>query len=247
MTDSSSRAAVATETKPSAWSPLWQPLFRALWIAAVASQVGTWMHDVGASWLMTSLSADPFMVALIQAATSLPMFLLALPAGALADIVDRRRYLLGVQVAMLLVAITLALLTFLGMTSIWVLIGLTFALGIGAALNAPAWQAITPELVSREEMPAAVSLNSMGINVSRAVGPAVGGLIVAAAGPAAVFALNSLSFIGIILALYQWQRQPQQSLLPNERLLGAMTAGVRYVRGSRPMHAVLIRAIVFFS
>src|SRR2546427_13212566 len=146
-------------THSSAWSPLYQPLFRALWIAAVASNIGTWMQNVGAAWLMTSLAPSPTMAALGQAATSLPVFLVALPAGAIADLVDRRRLLLLTQGWMLLAAGGLGALTLMGATTPWLLLTLTFALGLGAAMNAPAWPAIIPELITGSEVRAAVTLN----------------------------------------------------------------------------------------
>jgi MFS family permease len=228
-----------------AWSPLWEPLFRSLWIAAVASNIGTWMQNVGAAWLMTSLAPTPTMVALVQAATSLPVVLVALPAGALADIVDRRALLLVTQSWMLAAATLLGLLTLLGATTAWLLLILTFALGLGAALNAPAWQAIIPELVSRSELRSAVTLNGVAYNIARAVGPALGGLIVAAAGPGAVFMLNAVSFLGVILVLYRWQRPLGESELPAEDVLGAVRAGLRYVRFAPGLRAVLIRTAVF--
>src|SRR5215210_8936639 len=163
----------------SAWSPLGHKLFRALWLAAVASNVGTWMHNVGAEWLMTTLAPTPLVVALMQTAETAPTFLLALPAGALADIVDRRRLLLFSQGWMLCAAVALAVSTLAGLTNPTVLLLLTFALGLGAAMNAPAWQAIVPELVPRGELAAAVSLNSVAFNIARALGPALGGLVVA--------------------------------------------------------------------
>ena len=156
------------------------PVFRALWLATLVSNIGTFMQSVGAAWLMTSLSTSPVMVALVQAASIFPMFLLALPAGALADIIDRRRLLLATQAWMMVAAALLAALTLLGAASPWVLLGFTFLLGLGAAMNAPAWQAIVPELVPRAELTQAISLNSAGFNLSRAVGPALGGAIVAA-------------------------------------------------------------------
>ena len=214
----------------SAWSPLGYKLFRALWIAAVASNVGTWMHNVGAEWLMTSLAPTPLVVALMQTAENAPMFLLALPAGALADIVDRRRLLLLTQTWMLISAVALALITLLGLATPAVLLLLTFALGLGAALNAPAWQAIVPELVPRSELPLAVSLNSVAFNIARAVGPALGGLVVAALGSWAVFLLNSVSFVGVIFVIHRWRREPVESISPMERVVGAMRAGLRYVR-----------------
>ena len=230
----------------SAWSPLSQPLFRALWIASVASNVGTWMQNVGAEWLMTNLAPTPFMVALMQTAESAPLFLLALPAGALADIVDRRRLLLVTQ-SWMLAAAALALLTLMGVVNSWLLLILTFALGLGAALNAPVWQAVIPELVSREELPSAVSLNSVAFNIARAVGPALGGFIVAAIGSWAVFLLNAASFLGVLSVLYRWQRARRESVWPTERVVGAMRAGLRYVRYAPELRAVLVRTAVFIS
>jgi MFS family permease len=224
-----------------------QPLFRALWLAAVASNVGTWMHNVGADWLMTTLAPSPLMVSLMQTAENAPLFLLALPAGALADIVDRRRLLLFTQGWMLVAAIALGLLTLFGLTTPWVLLLLIFALGLGSALNAPAWQAIVPELVPRSELASAVSLNSVAFNIARAVGPALGGFVVAAVGSWAVFLLNSLSFIGVLFVLYRWRREPSESISPTERVIGAMRAGVRYVRHEPELRAVLVRTGVFVS
>ena len=202
----------ATANAPgSAWQPLSNSLFRAIWLAAVASNIGTWMHNVGADWLMTTLAPSPFMVALMQTAENAPLFLLALPAGALADIIDRRRLLLYTQGWMLLSAISLAVLTLLGLTTPWVLLVLIFCLGLGSALNAPAWQAIIPELVPRSELPAAVSLNSVAFNIARAVGPALGGLLVAALGSGPVFLLNAVSFLGVIVVLYRWRRPVARS------------------------------------
>src|SRR5215470_13652584 len=162
-------------TSPSAWSPLRHPLFRAVWLASLVSNVGTWMQNTAAAWMMTALSPSPLLVALMQTATSLPFFLLALPAGAMADIVDRRRVLSWTQAAMLLAAAALGVLSLLGMVTAWGLLGLTFALGIGGALTAPAWQAFTPDLVPRADLAAAVALTGVSFNMARAVGPALGG------------------------------------------------------------------------
>src|SRR5258707_2043581 len=164
----------------SAWGPLREPVFRALWIAAVASNVGTWMEDVGEAWLMTSLSTSTLMVALVETAGSLPIVLLAVPSGAFADIIDRRRLLLITQAWMLIVAATLGLLTIAGVTTPWLLLILAFALGLGAAVNAPAWEAITPELVGRKDLPAAVTLGAVSFNVARSVRPPFGCLSVPA-------------------------------------------------------------------
>ena len=187
------------------------------------------------------------MVALMQTATSLPVFLVGLPAGALADIIDRRRLLLFWQGWMLVAAAGLGVLTLFGATTPWLLLTLTFALGLGSAMNAPAWQAITPELVSRAELPAGVALNSVGFNIARAVGPALGGFAVAAAGPAAVFLLNAASFVGVMFVLYRWPRKHRQSALPTERMIGAIQAGLRYVHYAPELDAVLVRVAVFIS
>ena len=238
-------AAVDSKASGSALAPLANATFRALWIATIASNVGTWVQDVGESWLMTTLSSSPMMVALVDAAANLPLFLLALPAGALADVVDRRRLLLVTQTWMTCTAAGLALSTTFGLTNQWTLLLFSLALGFGAAMNAPAWQATTPELVSRDELPAALTLNSAAINVSRAIGPAIGGLLVAASGPAAAFWLNAVSFIGVLIVLARWKRSSPKSRLPSEHMLGAMRAGVRYVRHLRSFRAVLVRAGLF--
>lgn len=230
----------------SAWSPLARPVFRALWLASCASNIGTWMHDTSAGWLMTSLAPSPLMVSLMQTASSLPFFLLALPAGALADIVDRRRLLIITQVWMCVIGAVLAVATLANLTGPWVLLALTFAMGLGNALNAPAWQATTPELVPREELSAAVGLSGISVNVARAVGPALGGLIVAASGPGWVFLLNASSFLAVVLVLHRWQRDVVvTSRLPPEDVPGAIRAGMRYVRHSAPFHAVLVRTAAF--
>src|SRR5256885_14875482 len=156
----------------SLWSPLRTTLFRNLWIASIVSNLGTWMHAVGAGWLMPSLSSSPSMVALVEAADSLPVMLLAMPAGALADIVDRRRLLIGVQIYFLFVISALAMLTWLELTTPWALLSFTFAVAVGTALAMPAWAAVIPELVPRDDLQSAVALNSIAINVSRAIGPA---------------------------------------------------------------------------
>jgi MFS family permease len=230
---------------PSAWSPLRLPLFRALWIATVASNVGTWLQGVGAAWLMTTLAPSATLVALVQAATSLPMFLLSLPAGALADVFDRRRLLLAAQAWMLVGAALLALFTFAGWIGPWSLLGFTFVLGLGAAINQPAWQAIVPELVPREELGRAVALGSVAFNLARAAGPALGGLLVATAGAEANFVLNAASFAGVIVVLYRWRRPQEQSVLPAERVLGAMRTGLRYVRHSPAVRSVIARGAAF--
>ena len=234
---------VAAAASP--WVPFSHPVFRALWIATIVSNIGTFMQSVGAAWLMTSLSASATMVALVQAASIFPMSLLALPAGALADIINRRWLLLVTQTWMMVAAALLAALTLLGATTPWGLLGFTFLLGLGGAMNAPAWQAIVPELVPRSELTQAISLNSAGFNVSRAVGPALGGVIVAAAGAGATFALNAVSFLAVIGVLYWWPRPPDNTALPAERMVAAIYTGLRYVRHSMGLRAVFWRIGIF--
>jgi MFS family permease len=221
-------------------------VFRSLWIATLVSNIGSWMHDVGAGWLMTELSSSPSLVALVEAADSFPLMLLAMPAGALADIVDRRRLLIAVQVYMLIVAAALGILTLLELTTAWVLIGFTFALGVGGALMLPAWASIVPDLVPAEDLPSAVALNSVAINGARAIGPAIAGVLVAAVGPWLVFILNALSYIGILVALLRWRRVHEKSTLPAERFLTAIRVGMRFVIHTRALQIVLIRGGAFF-
>ena len=230
----------------SAWSPFKIPLFRIIWIATLTSNIGTWMHDVGAGWLMTSLSPSPVMVALVQTATTLPIFLLALPAGALADIVDKRRYLIVVQIWMALVAALLGVLTLTGIMTAWTLVALTFAMGIGSAMMMPAWSSLTPEIVPKRELQPAIALNSLGINVARAIGPAIAGIIVSFAGTGAVFVLNALSYLAVIVVLIRWQRETLPTELPSERFLGAMRTGIRFARHAPELQAAVIRGLGFF-
>ncbi len=209
------------------------------------------MQDTAGTWLMTALTTSPLLIALMQTAASLPVLFLGLPAGATADIFDRRRLLIFWQSWMLATVALLSLLTAFGVISPAVLLVLTFLLNIGSAMNNPAWQAIVPELVPRSELPDAISLNSAAFNLARAVGPALGGLAVAAfaspqVGAAAVFFLNSASFLAVIFVLYTWQRTPLfQSALPAERIFGSMRSGVRYVRNSPALRAILLRAFLF--
>ena len=233
-------------TKPnSAWSPLQHAAFRSLWIASLVSNIGTWVHNTGASWLMTELTPSPTMVALLQTATSLPVVLLALPTGSLADVVNRRQMLLLTQGWMLLTATGLAVVDLMGWISAPLLLGFTFALGVGTAVHRPVWQAIIPELIPRSELSDAIALGGVSINLARAVGPALGGIIVAAAGASAVFLLNAVSFGCMIAVIYRWQESPRKNSLPPEHLVGAIISGVRYVRYAPALKAVLIRAGAF--
>ncbi len=240
-----SPASISPEPSASSWSPLRQAVFSSIWIATVASNVGTWMQSVGVGWLMTSLTPSPLMVALMQTATSLPIFLLGLPAGTFSDLLDRRKLLLVTETWMLLVALVLGILTLTGHMSAWILLVLTFLMGLGSAFDGPAWQAIVPELVDRKDLPAAISLNATGFNVARALGPALGGIVVAVAGPAAVFLLNAVSFVFVLVAIYRWRRAPVVSNAHPEDMLGATISGMRYVRHAPALQSALVRISTF--
>jgi MFS family permease len=228
----------------SPWAPLGEPLFRSLWIASVVSYIGTWMQNVGAGWLMTQMTMNPLMIGLVQAAAALPVFLVILPAGALADMVDRRRFLLLTQGWMVLASCTLGILTLTRCVGPWVLLLFTFLLGLGAVMNDPAWQAITPELVPTKQHASAVALNSAGFNVARAVGPAMGGVIVAVVGCGTTFLLNAVSFLGVIVFLYRWKR-PLEARPKTQRLSAVIGDGFRYVRQSELAKSVLLRTGTF--
>src|SRR5690242_18369824 len=201
----------ATTGQDSTLAPLAEPLFRSLWIAAVISYTGSWMQNIATGWLMTTLSNSPMWVAAVQVSLSLPVFLIALPAGALADIVDRRKFLLITQSSMVAAAGILGILTITRVVSPLSLVLFTFLLGVGAVMNDPAWQALTPDLVPPSKLASAVALNSAGFNIARAVGPALGGLVIAAMGSRTTsgsgwaFLLNAVSFFGVILFLYFWK------------------------------------------
>ena len=237
-------APLAAKPSVSPWAPLGEPLFRSLWIASVISYTGTWMQNVGAGWLMTQLTMNPLMVGLVQAAGAVPVFLVILPAGALADMVDRRRFLLLTQGWMVLASATLGILTLTSCVGPWVLLLFTFLLGLGAVMNDPAWQAITPELVPSHQHASAVALNSAGFNVARAVGPAMGGLLVAAVGCGSTFLLNAASFFGVIVFLYRWKR-PVEAPAPARRVWSAIGDGFHYVKQSGLAKSVLLRTGTF--
>jgi len=186
---------------PSALSPFRYPVFRSIWIASLLSNFGSLIQSVGASWMMLSIAPSPDMVALVQASVSLPIMLLSLVAGAMADNMDRRRVMVFAQIVMLSVSLTLSICTWLGLVGPWTLLLFTFAIGCGAAFFAPAWQASVGDMVPRVEVPGAVALNSMGFNIARSVGPAIGGAIVAAAGAAAAFGVNAASYIALLVVL----------------------------------------------
>lgn len=211
----------------------------------MASNFGGLIQSVGASWMMTSLAASPQMIALVQASTTLPIMLLSLWAGAVADNLDRRRVMLAAQGFMLSVSVALAVCAWMGLLSPWLLLSFTFLIGCGTAINGPAWQASVGDMVPRSVLPSAVAFNSMGFNIARSVGPAIGGAIVAAAGAAAAFLTNAVSYIGLIAVLARWNPNYPPRTLPRETLGLAMAAGVRYVRMSPSLRTVLIRAALF--
>ena len=234
----------------SALSPLREPLFRSLWIAAVISYTGSWMQNVATGWLMTSLTSSPMWVALVQVAVSLPVLLIALPAGALADIVDRRKFLLFTQGSMVAAASVLGVMTLTRTVTPQILLIFTFLLGVGAVMNDPAWQALTPDLVPPDKLAPAVALNSAGFNIARAVGPALGGLTIAAMGSGTsgsgwAFLLNAISFFGVILFLYHWKPRETERRNGNEKFTGAIAIGLRYARQEPKIRMVLVRTLVF--
>ncbi len=247
MSADASLEATLSEPAPSRWGAFGHAAFVVIWTASVISNVGTAMFDTASGWLMTSLSASPLDVSMIQVAVSLPLFLFTLPAGALADVIDSRRLLILVEVAIIAVSAILALLVSFGLASPAVLLIATFLLGVGGALSAPAWQAVTPLLVPRQDLGGAISANSVGFNLSRAVGPALGGVAIAALGIAIPFWVFCISNFGIIAALFWW-RPPRKSFdgLPAERLTSAVRNGIRYAANSQFMRATLMRALAFF-
>src|SRR6202050_3338678 len=196
------------------WQPLRNRTFRYLLAANLVSDIGAFMQSVGAAWLMTSLTRSPLYIALIQTASALPFFLLALPAGSIGDIFDRRKLILGTETWMLVIAVVLTVTTFAGVMTPWLLLLLTLGLSIGDAVESPTWRAIFPELVGKEELPAALALNGIEFNLARAVGPGLGGFIVASVGVGAAFAFNALSFLGVIAVIAKWKRPARKSKLP---------------------------------
>ena len=232
---------------PSAFAPLRYRVFAVIWAATVLSNIGTFMRDVASIWLVTDLSPSPAAAAMIQAATTLPVFLLAIPAGVLSDILDRRRFLIGIQIGLAVVSTILALLAWTGTASIAALVGLTFLGGIGAALATPPWQAITPELVPRSEIKGAVALNSLGVNIARSVGPALGGALLATLGAVAAYAADILTYAVVIAALLWWPRPSEADQGLREHFGGALRAALRYARASHELHRVLWRTVVFFA
>src|SRR6266404_4686383 len=242
-------ANVKSDAPASLWQPLRSSTFRNLLVADVVSDVGTFMQSVGAAWLMVSLNAGPMYVALTQTASALPFFILALPAGAIGDIVDRRKVILFTEAWMVSVAAVLTATTIAGKMSPVLLLILTFALSAGDAFETPTWRAVLPELVEKEDLPAASALNGIEFNFARAVGPALAGFVIAFVGIGAAFLLNTLSFFGVILVVARWKRPAVKRTTPPETVTGATVAAIRYVRYSPGVRIVLLRAgaAMFFA
>ncbi|GHB04631.1 MFS transporter [Modicisalibacter luteus] len=231
----------------SAFAPLRQTLFAVLWTATIIGSIGSFVRDVTSAWLVTDLSSSPAAVAMVQAAAALPVFLLAIPAGVLSDMLDRRKLLICIQLLLACVSVCLVILSLTDQHSVASLIMLTFIGGIGVALMGPTWQAIVPELVDKKDFKNAVGLNSLGVNIARAVGPALGGLLLASMGAAFTYGVDVLSYVVVIAALIWWKRPATQRDGLSERFPGAFRAGLRYARASRELHVVLLRAFLFFA
>jgi MFS family permease len=228
-----------------ATDPFQNRLFRALWTASLVSSLGTWIQQIANGWLMTSLAPQPLMVSLVEVCNALPMFLLALPAGALADLVDRRRYLLATQTSMMVVAVLMGVLTWTDQITPGLLLAGTFAMSLGVAMNSPGWHSVTPEIVSREHLAGAIALNGLAINGAKAVGPALGGLILLWLGPAAAFFLNAVSFSAVLAVLLVWKRRLPPDNSPPERFASALRVGLRHVRHSQRLKAAIRRSTSF--
>lgn len=228
-----------------ALAPFRHGIFRAVWSASLVSNFGGLIQGVGAAWMMTTIATSSYQVALVQASTTLPIMLFALIAGAIADSFNRRKVMLVAQTFMLVVSALLTVFTWFGWMTPWTLLAFTFLIDSGTALNSPSWQASVGDMVPRAKVPAAVALNSMGFNITRSVGPAIGGIVVAAAGAAAAFAANATSYIGLIVVLFRWKPEVPAPTLPREALGAAMGAGLRYVAMSPNIAKVLVRGFAF--
>jgi MFS family permease len=246
MADTPDSTTTLIEAPPKTWTPLRRPVFRMLWITWLTSNICMWMNDVAAAWLMTSLSTSPVMVALVQTASTLPVLLLGVPSGALADILNRRRYYLGTQCWVALNAVVLCVAMFADLMTAPLLLVLTFANGIGLAMRWPVYAAIVPELVPRRELQAAIALNGVAMNASRIIGPMIAGALLASVGGAYVFLLNAVLSIIAGIVILRWRTELKVSTLPGERFFGAMRVGLQYVGQSPSLRVVLWRVGLFF-
>ena len=245
MSDTSS--VVTTRKSVSLAAAFRHPVFTVIWTATLVSNVGGWMYSAASAWLMTSLSPDPLVVALVQTATTLPVFLFALPAGALADIFDKRRFLILFEILNTVLCAAYAAIVGLGLATPDNLLFFTFLIGAASALTLPAWQSIVPQLVPKENLTSAVAANSVGVNISRALGPALGGAAIAGLGIVSPFWINAISNLAVLGALLWWRPlNSSNTALPAERVSGAIEAGLRYARHSPALRATLIRAAAFF-
>jgi len=219
-----------------------------MWVAMTISNIGTWMNEIGTTWLMASMPTSDLYIALIQTAISLPFLFLAYPAGTLADLINHRSMLLALHIALFIAALGLAICSLYGIMSPLILLLFTFSLGIGNALMRPAWAASVPDFAPRNVLSSSITLNTLSTNITRAIGPAIGGFVIYSAGPTTVFFLNAVSFTAMIIALYKWQPVVDKNpmALPVERFMGAFKAGIRYTKNVRSLKIVLIRSALFF-
>src|SRR5271168_1660743 len=237
----------STSVRPVSFAaPFRHTAFTVIWTATLVSNVGGWMYSAASGWLMTGLNPDPLLVALVQAASNLPIFLFALPAGALADIFDKRKYLLIVEALTTVVSAIYAAMVGFGLATPGNLLLFTFLVGAAGALTVPAWQSVVPQLVPRDDLPSAVAANSVGVNISRAIGPALGGVAISGIGIVAPFWINAISNLGVIGALLWWREPQGTHTLPAERFGQAILVGLRYARHNLYLRATMVRAAGFF-
>ena len=232
---------------PAALVPLREPVFRGLWFAWLAANLTMWMNDVAAAWLMTSLTTSPVMVALVQTASTLPVFLLGVPSGAVADIVDRRRYFAVTQLWVAITALILAALSLAGLLTAPLLLALTFVNGIGLAMRWPVFAAIVPQVVTREHLSMAIALNGISMNLSRVIGPVTAGALITLVSPAAVFVVNAVLAVAAMVLILRWRSVTEASALPGERFVGAMRAGLGFAMQSPRLKVVLLKVLLFLS
>ena len=244
---SSAPVAAASPARASAWSVLHHPTFRVIWVATIVSNVGGWVSSAASGWLMTSLNPHPLSVSLVQVASNLPIFVLALPAGALVDVVDQRRFLIAAELAIMVSTLAFAVLVSTHLITPTRLLLMTALTSAAGAMSLPAWQTVVSQLVSKAELPTAVALNSVGVNISRAVGPALDGFLVSTLGFGPPFWVDAFSNAGVIAALFRWRRPARAAAsLPRERIGSAIRLGLRHARYNPYLSATLVRTAAFF-